>query len=449
MDQKNMRINGATSRSALVAKLLARQGDKCPLCDNVLDKSTCTIAHITPMSMGGTHEMDNMQLLCQACNAKQDYSLKWDTIQKLKYRAEAGIPAARRELDYRLKDRTEVPLPGLHGEKLYLTGYTALHKRAEELDIMYEKVPVHRGVQEMILLDAWSSATIEGARTTVEKVKRCFTNPETKDDRMVVNAIAGSNYAYGRPITAKNVRKLWDKIVDGVCENEAQKGIKYRNGMVYIGSHGEIVHTPAAHEQLPELMEKWFAYYEADASDLLIRSFVAHFYFVYVHPFCDGNGRTARILNASRLYHGGYTKMKSLPFATAINKHLHGYYSSLTDSERVQSEAVLESAVLGESGKEWLDLSPFVAYMLDVFEHCLTDAVLAKNPPTEAETKLLDRMNKTGLHAEITTRKAADILGRSESAARAVLKALVKKGYLSVDSSGATFIYRLQQHFTE
>lgn len=457
MEQKTMRADRLQSRSVLVPKLLELRGDKCPVCGNVLDASTCEIDHIYPVVTGGTYEIDNLQLVCPKCNITKGtgfYSLKWDTIQKCKYRANAGIPQAQAELNYRLNDRIELPLPGIHGEKLYLTGYSALCKKAEELKIMYERVPIHRGVTEIILLDAWSSATIEGARTTVEKVKQSFDNPKTKDDRMVINAIAGSHYAYGRPITDKNIRKLWDKIVGDVCENENCKGTKYRNGMVYVGSDDKTIHTPAKPEQLPELMEKWFSYCNSDSTDLLIQSFVAHFYFVYIHPFCDGNGRTARILNASQLYHGGYKKMKSLPLANAINKRLRDYYNSLSDSEIVQGDTalggfVLGSTPLGGTEKGWLDLSPFVFYMLDVFEHCLTDAVLSKNVLTEPEKTILNRMNKAGIHAEITTKKAAGILKRSDRATRLVLNGLVQKGYLDVDTSRATFVYRLQQHFVE
>ena len=368
--------------------------------------------------------------------------LKWDSLRKLTYRANVGIPDAQEELEYRLRDRMELPLPGLRGEMLYLTGVSALRKRARELDMMYEKLPNRRGLKEIILLDAWSSATIEGARTTVEKVKQSFLDPKTKDDRMVVNAIAGSNYAYGQPITDKNIRKLWNKVVDGVCENEGCRGVKYRNGMVYIGSSDRIIHRPAEPEQLPELMEEWFAYCRTETSDLLIRSFVAHFYFVYIHPFCDGNGRTARILNASQLYHSGYKKMKSLPLANAINKQLAGYYNSLSDAETVQL-----GTTPGEG--DWLDLSPFVSYMLDVFEQCLLDAALSRNVLTDTEKRLLTKMNKAGVHVEITTKKAAAILQRSESGTRAVLRALVQKGYLSVDTSGSAFVYRLQPHFVE
>lgn len=363
----------------------------------------------------------------------------WDTIQKLRYRASAQIPDAVQELNNRLNDRVELPLPGLHGEKLFLTGVTALQNRAKELNLLYDKLPISRGVKDTILLDAWSSATIEGARTTVDQVKKAFSNPRTKDDRMVINTVAGSNYAYGRPITAKNIRKLWEKIVDGVCENSEHMGLQYRDGMVYIGSSSRIIHVPAAPEQLPELMEKWFAYRESETDNVLIQSFVAHFYFVYIHPFCDGNGRATRILNASHLYHNGYRKMKNLPLANAINNQLSGYYSSLSDSE----------TVLNGSEIHWLDLSPFVSYMLDAFERCLIDAALSENALSDFEKKLLERMNKVGPKAEITTAKASQILGTSADSARTVLHRLTQKGYLTVDTTHVPYIYRLQQHMPD
>ena len=85
--------------------------------------------------------------------------------------------------------------------------------------MLYQQLPEHRGTWDTILLEAWSSAAIEGARTTVQRVRECFDNPKTKDDRMVVNTIAGSRYAYGSLITPRNIRTLWEKVVDGVCEN--------------------------------------------------------------------------------------------------------------------------------------------------------------------------------------------------------------------------------------
>ena len=186
-------------------------------------------------------------------------------------------------------------------------------------------------------------------------------------------------------------------------------------------------------------MKELFSYRSSETDHLLLQSFVCHFYFVYVHPFCDGNGRTARILNASQLYHGGYGKMKNLPLSSAINSRLSGYYGSLADAEKP----------VCKNGETWLDLTPFVAYMLSVFEQCLIDARLSENALSEKETILLNRMNKVGQKAEITTIKARTILECSDSTVRRVLSGLVEKGYLTVDTSHIPYIYSLQQHFPE
>ena len=357
-----------------------------------------------------------------------------DTIQKLTYRAKANIPNAAAALKERLCDRLELPLAGIHGERLYLTSVSQLEQRAAQLQVLYGQLPTFWNSDDNILLDAWASASIEGAKASLPEVKKNLSNPQTRDENMVVNAVRGSNYAYGRPITQKNLRTLWEKVTEGVCENTHLDGKPYRSGMIEIGSASRTVHTPATPERLHDLMEQWFRFREQDQS--LIGSFSAPFYFVYVHPFCDGNGRTARIINASTLYHAGWKKMKSLPLSNAINNAIHGYYRSLEDSEEAIQDA---------NGK-WLDLSPFVSYMLDVFEQCMIDAALFRNELTPNETKLLDHMNLAPGNAEITVKKAAAILGNSESAARNTLRSLVKKGYLTEDMSKVPFIYSLDQH---
>ena len=70
----------------------------------------------------------------------------WDTIQKLEYRARANIEGAQQELNMRLTDRMELPLLGLNGEKLYLTGFAALRKKAAELDALYEQLKREYGI---------------------------------------------------------------------------------------------------------------------------------------------------------------------------------------------------------------------------------------------------------------------------------------------------------------
>ena len=357
-----------------------------------------------------------------------------EPIYKLIFKANAGITNAKSELSARLSGRIVLPLTGLHGESLCLTAYPMLQRKSAELRILYRRVPQNQSAENSILQDSWASATIEGARTTVAHVRACFDKPDSKDARMVINTVNGSNYAYRHPIIGDNIRTLWEIVVQDVCENADCAGTLYRDGMVYVGNTRNVIHTPAKPEQIQPMMDSGFAFLRDSTLDQLIRSFVFHFYFVYTHPFCDGNGRVARIMNASNLYFSGLKKMPWLPLSSAINGNLDRYYGTLADSER---------AYPADTSGQWLDLSPFVSYMLDMFEQCLISSALAENSLSEHESTILTRMNKVGRGAELTVKKAAGMLHRSDSTARRVLNNLVQKGYLEILCSGNLYIYKL------
>ena len=217
-----------------------------------------------------------------------------DTFEKLEYRIKAGIREAKVEKTRRLSDRVMLPLKGLHGEDIFITDLKKLEHKAQQLKKIYEDVPEEARVTSVILLDAHSSATIEGAHTTVERMEKCLENPETKDEIMVANTYKGCMYAYDHQIDETNIRELWDIIVKDVCENKDCAGTLYRDGMVYVGNETKTEHKPAKAEDLPQLMKMLYAFNCDYKLDPLIKSFIFHFYFVYIHPFCDGNGRTAR-----------------------------------------------------------------------------------------------------------------------------------------------------------
>ncbi|MBE5907034.1 MAG: Fic family protein [Lachnospiraceae bacterium] len=312
-----------------------------------------------------------------------------ETISILKYKSNAGIPNAKEELNERLKYRKDLPLRGIEGERICLTGMEEIEKKVASVRALYEKVPSKHRVQALIMIDAHSSATIEGAHTTVDKVKKCFDNPQSKDDKMVVNAVHGCNYAYNHCISADNIRVLWEIITKDVCENQDKAGTLYRNGMVYIGNDMETIHIPCSPEKLPEVMADLFAFQQIQMDEIL-KSIIFHFYFVYVHPFCDGNGRTARAVQGSQLFHAGLKKIKGVAISSAINDNLHGYYKAIKDSEE-RIDDVDENEI-------WLDVSPFVDYMLKVMETAMLNAILSEN----ADGKTGNGEGKRGscLHAE-------------------------------------------------
>ena len=161
-------------------------------------------------------------------------------------------------------------------------------------------------------------------------------------------------------------------------------GNKYRTGMVYIGNSTKIVHIPAKVEQIEDKIHELFEYAEnKDSVSDLIKAAILHFYFVYIHPFCDGNGRTARILNSSYLYDKGYKKFKNIALSNVINENVVIYYKKLNESDEVQEC----------KGNRFIDMSPFVDYMLDVYEQGIKNLERAKNCLSDNETKILEKMN--------------------------------------------------------
>jgi Fic family protein len=287
---------------------------------------------------------------------------------------------------------------------------------------------------DTVLLDSFHSATIEGARTTIESVKRSIGKPKNKSDRMVINNMKALDKIYsGYSIDDSSIRELWNLIVDGVCENVGVMGERYRSGDVYISSLDRIVHTPAPYSEIEDYMSSLFAFMKNTTVDSLYKSIIAHFYFVYIHPFCDGNGRTSRILQNYCLYTGGYEGVRKIRISQAINMHLGAYYKAL---ENVEKPVIYENKMM-------LDLTAFVEYMLDRIMEACHLSEKKQYDLSELERKLLIRMSKRGVGAEITVANAATLMDVSPEKARRILNGLAEKQYLFKGKVEGKNLYQL------
>lgn len=292
----------------------------------------------------------------------------YESYETLKIKAKSGIKTAVQELQYRKHHRELLPLCGLGNTAIYMVMTEEIQKHLEMIDSLYQQVSREKKVKDIILLDAFHSATIEGARTTVESVRKSFEKPKSKDDKMVVNTIHGINYAYENQISMKNIRKLWEIVTEGVCENGHLAGTKFRTGMVYVGDDMSVVHTPAEPEMIEDMMEELFNFSDSSTYNVWLTAGILHYYFVYIHPFCDGNGRMARILTQSFLQQKGLDKIRYLPLSRTINGSLSGYYKMLKESELIQI-----------NGERWIDITPFLDYMLNIIEECMVLSIKEDN----------------------------------------------------------------------
>ena len=131
---------------------------------------------------------------------------------------------------------------------------------------------------------------------------------QSTDTEMVRNSLSAMQYLMDNGVSRDTVHRA-NSLVLGATKDG------YRKSMVYIGSLVRVVHTPAPVGMIPELMNNFYRY---SLENKILDSIVKHFYFVYVHPYIDGNGRTARAIQRTLLTD------RWLPIAKAISCHTSG-----------------------------------------------------------------------------------------------------------------------------
>jgi len=132
------------------------------------------------------------------------------------------------------------------------------------------------------------------------------------------------------PFTEELVRKLHALIKEGA----RAKPTPYRDGQNAIrdSASGTIIYLPPEARDVPTLMAElaeWVTRAEKEGLPVPLIAGLAHYQFVTIHPYYDGNGRTARLLATFILHRGGYGLNGFFSLEEHHARDLEGYYRSL------------------------------------------------------------------------------------------------------------------------
>ena len=181
-------------------------------------------------------------------------------------------------------------------------------------------------IEELYQHDAYHSLSIEGYEVTPELIERIRTgrwNPDAvQSDAEQRNAMAAKGYFDAFRVVCESVQKAFDGGHAGETVKQdlqdwyqalfspgVQAGIikpaelaGYRNAQVYIRNSA---HVPVPKEALLDALD---AYFECLINEPvpIVSAILGHFFFVFIHPYMDGNGRIARFLMNIMLVSGGY-----------------------------------------------------------------------------------------------------------------------------------------------
>ncbi|MBB3109105.1 Fic family protein [Paenibacillus phyllosphaerae] len=196
--------------------------------------------------------------------------------------------------------------------------------------------------EDYLIKEALSTSVIEGAKVPMVNTNKLAVGelPQNKSEQMVWNSLSVLRLfqdvnIISNGFTEVSLIELWENLILNACDNLELMGLKYRVGAVsIIDSNQRVTFTAPDHRQIQTMMNDFFTFMQSqDELPVLIKAIVIHYYFVYIHPFPDGNGRLGRMLLSQYLISAGYTKFATISITTEVLKNLKDYYASLEQSE--------------------------------------------------------------------------------------------------------------------
>ncbi len=216
-------------------------------------------------------------------------------------------------------------------------------------------------VDDIYVTDAYHSLSIEGYLVNedlIERVRSGNWDPETNlKDKEYVNALAARGYWQAFQAVKNSLTKILNNNSAGSVVSQDHSiwyrelfspGISagiikasdlagYRNQPVYIRKS---MHVPPRYEAVRDLMPAFFTLLREE-KEPAVRAVLGHFFFVYIHPYIDGNGRMGRFLMNVMLASGGY------PW-TVIPLETRNEYMNALEEASVKQNIELFSRFLSE-----------------------------------------------------------------------------------------------------
>lgn len=308
--------------------------------------------------------------------------------------------------------------------------------------------------KEALIRQAHHTTRIEGAQLTIEQVRDLVDDKpvvarerDIQEVRNYLKVAAFIDEVYSDPdmefdlCTIRHIHYLTLAGVEGGYEvGEFRKIQNY----VLNSKTEEVVYTPPPASEVPILMLELVDWLRSDkASQLspLLKAGVAHYQLVAIHPFLDGNGRTARALANLILYHAGYDIKRFFSLEEYYDTNPADYYEAL-QSVRTTGELTT-----------WLEY--FTAGIAEemqkikalVLRHSRDRVLRDKIGQVELSPRQLEILSYVEKHGQITNRELQRLAHLSHASSHKELMILVESGVLKKKGKGRGTHYVLVDDF--
>ncbi len=223
-----------------------------------------------------------------------------------------------------------------------------------------------RYARSNIVEESITSSQLEGASTTRRVAKEMIYSgrkPRNRSEQMILNnyqAMLGIENMVKSELTVRAIEELHGMLTSGTA-NEPVSHRQLGDGIaVYDNTSNTLLHDPPAASESRDRLDRLceFANHTGPSPFVhpVIRAITLHFWLAYIHPFTDGNGRTARALFYWSLMRSGYWLSEYVSISRLLRKAPARYGRSFLYSETDEN-----------------DLTYFVLHHLDVFLRAIED----------------------------------------------------------------------------
>jgi Fic family protein len=192
-----------------------------------------------------------------------------------------------------------------------------------------------------LIEEAIASSQIEGAATTTDVAREMIKSgrkPRTESEQMIINNFRAIREIENRLDEELSIELILDIYQIMTVKTDASKYAgNFRDHPIYVKDHidGEIAFTAPEHSGINQLIERLihFINSEQEFYHPIIKASILHFMIGYIHPFGDGNGRTARALFYWYLIKKGYSLLKHISISRAILNSRTSYDKAFLKTE--------------------------------------------------------------------------------------------------------------------
>ena len=214
-----------------------------------------------------------------------------------------------------------------------------------------------------LMEEAIYSSMMEGASTTRKVAKEMLRKkvaPKDKSQQMIHNNYQTIQFIIAHknePLTEDLLLHVHRLMTENTMQSPEDAGRFRTNNDVVVenGITHETVHTPPSYEEIPQFIKDLCLFFNQNDDKQfihpIIRGIIIHFMISYIHPFADGNGRTARAMFYWYMLRKGYWLTEYLSISRVIAKSKKSYEKAFLYAEADQ-----------------MDIGYFVAYNLRVLE---------------------------------------------------------------------------------